>query len=132
MLTFAVPLPLPQTLTFWLVDHHHVIFSSFLTNLDFLTNKQKINKNHAYYNSVSNSDHVKDALSTIPGNLYRVSSSPLTSRPTTLFDSDLIGSKHLCRKCVLTKLENLSTTKLSEIFCFPAQYITNFKKFVST
>lgn len=78
------------------------------------------------------SDHVKDALSTIPGNLYRVSSSPLTSRPTTLFDSDLIGSKHLCRKCVLTKLENLSTTKLSEIFCFPAQYITNFKKFVST
>lgn len=78
------------------------------------------------------SDHVKGALSTIPGNLYRVSSSPLTSRPTTLFDSDLIGSKHLCRKCVLTKLENLSTTKLSEIFCFPAQYITNFKKFVST
>lgn len=133
MLTFAVPLPLLQTLTFWLVDHHHVIFSSFLTNLDFFlqTNKKSI-KIMPIITLYQTSDHVKDALSTIPGNLYRVSSSSLTSRPTTLFDSDLIGSKHLCRKCVLTKLENLSTTKLSEIFCFPAQYITNFKKFVST
>lgn len=63
MLTFAVPLPLPQTLTFWLVDHHHVIFSSFLTNLDFFlqTNKKSI-KIMPIITLYQTSDHVKGAL----------------------------------------------------------------------